>query len=199
VLNEFFPDRIKDFKLQTILDLSEEVNIVYPLKNLCVIVNNPTSIKRNDANNLHNTAGPALVFGETYKIYCLNGIRMTEEQVMTPASEMSMTDIMKEPNVDIRRELLRKVGLERFLDYTQSREVDRMVVKYNNKEIEYLLLDIVLQHEGGTTTTARVLKMDNPSINAVHVEGVEEDCKTVKEAIAWRMGLDEYVEPEQLT
>lgn len=159
-----------------------------------VVCENPESISMKDK-RLHNETGPAIRYSDGFEVYSLNGVRMKKEYVLTPASELSVQTIMKEQNVDIRRELLRKVGLENFIKQTGAKLVDELTVKYNNKSINYKLLDIDL----GDSVTARVLKMDNPSIDAVHVEGVEETCNTVQEALAWRMGLDTYSEPEQLT
>jgi hypothetical protein len=167
-----------------------------------VITPNPKEIHLigpEDNKILHNTKGPAILYPDGFALYFLNNIQMTEEQVMTPAEHMTVESVMKEPNVDVRRELLRKIGLEKFVRDTKGKVLDTYMAKYNNKEIEYQLIEITLNISEDEVTTARVLKMDNPSINAQHIEGVEDTCNTVKEALAWRLGLDEYVEPVQLT
>jgi hypothetical protein len=43
------------------------------------------------------------------------------------------------------------------------------------------------------------LKMKNPSMDLWHIEGVHPDCKTVKEALAWRNGTKTFIEPKALT
>ena len=43
------------------------------------------------------------------------------------------------------------------------------------------------------------LKMLNPSINEACIEGVRPEIKTVKEAICYRNGLNEFEEPQQLS
>jgi hypothetical protein len=181
-------------KLVGLLELASLAGWCWTSLDTVIISDNPLHIHMKDR-LLHCDNGPAILYGDGFAVYALNGIRMKKEYVMTPASELSVETVMREENVDIRRELLRKIGLERFIEKTNAKLVDEYTVSYNGKSINYKLLDIEL----GEDVTARVLKMDNPSINAIHVEGVEETCKTVKEALAWRMGLDEYVEPEQLT
>jgi hypothetical protein len=181
-------------QLEGLFELATLAGWCWVSEDLVIVSDNPLHIHMKDK-ILHCENGPAILYGDGFAIYSLNGIRMKKEYVMTPAAELSVTTVMSEPNVDIRRELLRKIGLERFLKETEAKLVDTYTVKYNGKQLIYNLLDIQL----GNDITARVLKMDNPSINAIHVEGVEESCKTVKEALAWRMGLDNYIEPEQLT
>jgi len=41
--------------------------------------------------------------------------------------------------------------------------------------------------------------MKNPSIDALHIEGVHPDCNTVEKALAWRNGTKIYIKPEVLT
>jgi len=43
------------------------------------------------------------------------------------------------------------------------------------------------------------LQMVNPSIDAIHVEGVHPDCNTIDKALAWRNGDEVYSEPAILT
>jgi hypothetical protein len=41
--------------------------------------------------------------------------------------------------------------------------------------------------------------MLNPSIGAIHIEGVHPSCRTVEQALSWRNGLKQYEEPQELT
>jgi hypothetical protein len=160
----------------------------------CVISQPPTEIHRKGM-VLHNEKDMACKFADGWGLYSLNGIRLDGKYVTTPSCELSVEDVMKESNVDVRREVLRKIGLERFIKETQAKCLDKLEIKVNNKQCEYQLLEV----DFGEGIIARVLKMDNPSIDAMHVEGVEDTCNTVKEALAWRNGFNEYVAPKQLT
>jgi hypothetical protein len=145
---------------------------------------------------LHRDLGPAILFEDGFAVYALNGIPdPTGEYVMKEAKDIDVASVMKIENVDLRREVLKKIGLERFLVEAKAKEIDRLPITVNGKKCLYLLLDVDL----GDGVTARVLKMDNPSIDAIHIEGVEDTCNTVKEALAWRNGFDEYIKPLSLT
>lgn len=201
ILGELMPEKQKDFELfYKVKEFSQNIPIIWTFSGFCIVVERPIEIHWDGRDFsttrvLHNPNGPAVLYEDGYALYALNGIRMTKEQVMTPASDINVIDVMKEPNVEIRRELLRKVGLERFVKDFKGEVLDTLETVVNNKKIVYQLIEIEV--EPGNKT--KVLKMDNPSINASHVEGVEDTCDTVKKALAWRNGFDTYVAPQQLT
>ena len=83
--------------------------------------------------------------------------------------------IFKETNVEIRRELIRKVGLEQVFE--------QMPHKLLDTQDNYELYSIDLSEE---VKDARYLKMTNPSIQVFHIEGVAPEIATVKDALKWR-------------
>jgi hypothetical protein len=140
-------------------------------------------------NVLHNDNGKAVEFADGWGWYALNGVMMKPEYVLTPAEKISDKTILSEKNVDMRRELIRKVGLERFIK--QGREIDSLG--------DYKLLDMQSLFDG--IEYAPHLLMKNQSLEyAWHLEGVHPDCKTVQEAINWRAGnKDELWQPISLS
>jgi hypothetical protein len=181
-------------KLIPLMNLAEQSGWWWPFENLVIITEKPKIVSIVNR-RLHKDNGPAIEYSDGFSVYALNGIRMKQEYVMTPANELSVSTIMKEQDVDIRRELLKKVGLQRFIKETKGKILDSMKFTVNNKQIQYDLIKVQL----GNNIEGLVLKMDNPSIDEIHVEGVEDTCKTVKDALAWRNGFDKYIEPITLT
>lgn len=158
---------------------------------LCILVRRPISVLKNERGQLHNSNGKAVEFRDKWGIYCLNGIRMKEDHITTPAEKLDVREIIKESNVDVRRELIRKIGIERFILKAGAKVLD--------KRGDYELLSLKLSDE---VPDARYLKMKNPSMAGVwHCEGVEGN--TVQEAINFRAGLplegEENWEPSILT
>jgi hypothetical protein len=92
---------------------------------------------------------------------------------------------LKERNVQVRREIVRKIGIERVCEALEAECLDRQ------GNYELLLLDL----QDGRTRP--FLKMKNPSIGVYHIEGVAPECRTVAEALAWRNQSD--VPPTVLT
>jgi hypothetical protein len=102
---------------------------------------------------------------------------MPDEYVMQPAEQMDLRVILKERNVDIRRELLRKVGVSRMLKF--GKEIDH--------QGSYKLIDMSRLFKGFEIHYAPYLLMESPSVDgAQHLEGVSPDCRTVGQAINWR-------------
>lgn len=95
----------------------------------------------------------------------------TTEERSKFGDELALT----EPNTEIRREIVRKVGLERFVQAAGARVMDKLG--------NYELISVRLSEEA---PDCRYLKMLNPSIGVWHVEGVGPDCRTVREALHFR-------------
>lgn len=148
--------------------------MIFPLDEVIVVCQPPTIIKTN-SNGLHCEDGVALSYNGDNEIYALNGVLMTKDYVLTPAEQITPEQIFRETNVEVRRELLRKVGIERIIDQVPHKILDT--------QGNYELYSLDLCDE---VKDARYLKMTNPSIGCFHMEGVEPDISTVSDALKWR-------------
>jgi len=114
---------------------------------------------------------------------------MKPEHVLTAAEKIEPKTVLAEANADVRRELIRKVGIERMLA--------QLPHKVLHKRGNYELLSVDLPQ---IANDIRYLKMLNPSVGCWHLEGCDPACQTVEQAINWRAGnIDEPWEPEVLT
>ena len=101
---------------------------------------------------------------------------------------------LAEENVDCRRELSRKLGIEKTVEMLGAEVVDTYKSEVGGK---YELLMIDFDNRG---IKRPYLKMQNPSmVDVYHIEGVHPDCKTVKDAIMFRNGLTKFIEPKVLS
>ena len=156
-------------------------------ENRAFVCQRPSKVLTNPDGNLHCTTGKAIEWIDGTGYYYLNGIGMKEKHILTPAEKLDVKEIINEKNVDVRRELIRKIGIERFVQNSEAKILD--------KQGEYELLSIQLSED---VMDARYLKMKNPSIGIYHIEGVEGN--TVQEALNWRAGnKDEFWLPVILT
>jgi hypothetical protein len=112
---------------------------------------------------------------------------MKPEHVLTPAENIGANAVLSETNVDQRRELMRKVGIERMLASLKHKSLE--------KRGTYELLSI---HLSDSVPDARYLRMLNPSIGCWHLEGVDPRCNTIDEALNFR-NSGWFVNPEILT
>ncbi len=127
-------------------------------------------------------------YKDGYKVYTLHGILIPMKYY--PAGKLKPADILSEPDVDIRRELIRAFGLDRMLGTLHHMVID----KQGNYELLKINLPITRNRFWNGEENAKqekevvvgyYLKMTNPSVGCFHLEGVPR-VKTVKEALEWR-------------
>jgi len=102
-----------------------------------------------------------------------------ENLVMTEAENINCTLILKETNAEVRREYIRKIGIDKVIEKLGAKTVQ----KSSDNVYELLNFDII---DG---TYRPYLKMKNPSIGTWHVEGIHPDCKTIDQALGFRNPL----------
>ena len=111
---------------------------------------------------------------------------MPEWLVMTLAEKLELNRIFEIKNAEVRREFVRKVGIDRL------KNAGKLIEESNG----YKLIDL-----GGLLlrqTYAPYLVMENPSLKGIyHAEGVHPQCKMVRQALNWRNQTKEM--PEILT
>jgi hypothetical protein len=174
-------------RLEPLMRFSENCGWAWLYADFAILTEKPTLISRNDRNALHCETGPALQYADGYSLYSLNGVRVTKQIIETAPDDFTKEMVLGEKNVDIRRELFRKIGINNFL-----KKIGGITIhKYKDYEL------IEVDFEDGKKR--RGLKMKNPSIDAQHFERVSDECNTCQEALAWRAGTNKFVEPVILT
>ena len=164
-----------------------ECGLYYQLDDFVIVGSKPTKILRDGAHNLHADGEAALEYADGWKLFALHGVRVPDEYALTPAEKISPETVLRETNADIRRELIRKIGVSRMLAKLPHKRMD--------KRGDYELLSINL---GNGVTDARYLKMINPSIGCFHVEGIHPGLDTVEKALNWR-NQQKFTDAEVLT
>lgn len=161
-------------KLDLFTRFTSNIGFCLPFQGIFIYSLKPTRIHWNNG-RLHNTSGKAVEYADGWGWYALNGIPMEEWQVVTPAAELSLEKILSVEDIDQRRELVRRVGVERLA--SEGKELDRLG--------DYKLLDMRSVYKRNTPTL--FLLMKNPSVpDTWHCEGVSSECKTVLDALNWR-------------
>lgn len=171
-----------------LMKLATEVGWFWCYDKLVIFSERPVKLSLNEQGQLHDEFGPAIVYSDGTCGYYINGVRMLDKFFSDclpkdlPAAVIAETE-----NVEMRRELVRLIGLDRVYK--------ELGAEVKDKEGNYELITLNI----GTEKPEPYLKMVNPSIKTLHLECVGENCTTVKEALAWRNGLDKFVQPTILT
>lgn len=185
ILNELLPEHKEEFALLgDFLESMKECHKFYMYDNACFISDFPIVININSDDDLHSTNEASIEYSDGFALHSLNGITVSKEIALCKPEDITKDMILKEVNADIRREIVRKLSPEQLITVLTPNVIDT--------DMGYELLEIDI----GDNRKRPFLKMSNPSLDLIHVEGVHPSCKTVREAIAWRNGLDNFSSPE---
>jgi hypothetical protein len=97
----------------------------YPFENACFVSRKPTEINMVNG-RLHNENGPSVKFLDGFKIYSLNGVSVDEWIVKTPAEDIATERMLGEENVEVRQELIRKIGGKRVVTDLKLKTLESM-------------------------------------------------------------------------
>jgi len=169
---------------------TSKLSLIYPFDDICFVCKKPTEIHFNENKVLHNDKGASIKYGGDFELYHLNGVLVDKKIVITPSDKITVKQILSEKNVEVRRELLRKVGIDNFIKKSKSKPIEIS----DDKQYELFKIKI------GTDKYGMYLKMKNPSLeNTYHFEGVSDECNTIEKALAWRDSEVAYIKPSILT
>lgn len=157
-------------------------------ENVAFVCSGPKSVRTDENGALHAGDGKAIEWRNGWGLYALNGVVVDEDIVMTPARDLDPQRILTTQNAEVRREIIRKIGIERAILGLKAKTIDAWD--------GYELLE--LPPIEGMTIKAVYLKMRNPSTGTYHVEGVPPEIRTCRGALSWRIGGAEW-KPDQLT
>jgi hypothetical protein len=177
-------------------DFARGVFCAWVFTNVAILVRKPKVIKVDRLGHLHADLGPAIEWQDGTKLFYLNDVSVPESLVMTKAEDIDCNMVTTEKNVEVRREIVRKVGVERLCQKLNAKVIDTWTEPNSGSPYELLGLDIGLKEQnrsGNPSTKPRLylyLKMKNPSVPGVyHLEGVPSGCKTVIQALNFRNGI----------
>ena len=163
---------------------TRDLGAIFPLDNICIVVQKPNAIHRNE-HGLHNETGPAIDY-DGWGLYSLNGVRVPEYLVMTPSEDLDLNWYQKQENADVKAEFVRKFGVERMLE--QGKKIDTYE-NYNEEwwtKSEYELWDMACLFPN--LDYQPYLKMLNQTTGIWHVEAVSPACRTIGAALKERFG-----------
>jgi hypothetical protein len=106
-----------------------------------------------------------------------DSVRIPKYMATTPPEKLDPKRFLKIRNVEVRREFIKIVGIEKIQQSLGSEIIDKQ------GDYELHLLDLK-----GSTGKWPYLKMKNPSIGCWHLEAVDKGCGTVDQALEWRNG-----------
>ena len=163
-------------------------------KNFAILCDRPVYIKRDENSRLHADGAPAILWRDGWSQYFLHGVRVSAEYALTPAKKLDPKVILAEKNVDIQRELIRKIGAERLLIETGAKELDNW--QDPNTGFKYKLVDMRI----GDNIRRRYLYFQHASMPGIfYTKPVPPETKKAFHARAWILSLVEREELNHIT
>jgi len=192
---EFFDKELKikgAEKIRPMISLAEEIGWWAPYKDFVIVSERPTEIHIGERGRLHNFTGPCLKYGDGFEMYRFNGVVVPAEYATKDT--FTKEDILGEKNVDVRRELVKKIGIKKAIETLNAKTIDTYQDKFGS---DYRLLELDLGDKSGRPYLQMHLKTKQGP--QTYIEGVRPGTKTVKDAICYRNGIATFEEPQALT
>jgi hypothetical protein len=149
-------------------------------------------LRRDERGRLHSENGPALQYPDGFAIWAWHGLRVPADLIVHP--ELITTKrITQEQNAELRRVMLERYGLERYMRDMGAKRVQGD--DYGNLYRVELAGDepiVMVEVENSTPEPDGTMKM--------YMLRVPPMCTTAREAVAWTFGLTpEQYEPAMET
>jgi hypothetical protein len=149
----------------------------------------PTVYATDERDRLHSWLGPALAWPDGEALHCWHGLRVPEgltvsEDALTPKV------IQRQRNVELRRVMLERYGLERFLGDVDAQLVDE-------SEFGRLYLAPIATPVTGPTVAVMFVDVENATVEPDGTRKrymllVPDNLETARAAVAWTFGLEEH-------
>lgn len=189
----FFKDKVGvDFgealKFYNIWYATHKLGMIFPLPTVCIVSEKPTKVLLNDARVAHCDGSTAIEYAGRgdLKIYMLNGVTVPDWLALEHSTKIDLELYKTITNADVKMEFVRKVGIERMLEF--GKQLDSYA-NYQDEwwtKSQYELWDMEALFD--TIPYAPHLKMLNQTTGVWHIEAVSPDCKTLAEALFERFG-----------
>ena len=109
-------------KLSWWLDLSKSCGWWQPYRGIVFICERPMKQAVDEHGRLHCATGAALECRDGWEVYAWHNVRVNEQIIMRPET-LTAEQILKEPNAEVRRVMVERHGLDRFLSGANAKKI----------------------------------------------------------------------------
>ena len=162
-------------------DISTSVNWWWSFEDFVFFSDKPEHIKFDERKQLHCEDDKAVKYKDGYGLYSWHGVVTTEQIIMRP-QEITVDMVLKEDSQEVRRIMIERMGMRRFLIEAKPTVLDEDSHKINwNRALFKIKNDVFLY-------------VSDPSTKRNYPIQVDANCKTCEEADKWmwhdRVALD---------
>ena len=170
-------------KLRGLFELSQSAGWALPHQSICWVSERHNVLARDDRGRLHSISGPACAYPDGWAIYAIHGVRVPSDVVENPES-LTKDRILTEPNAEIRRVMIERIGNEKFLSIAGARAI--------HEDQRGKLFRIELPGDEPMVLVQVVNSTPEPDGHSkLYTLRVPAEIRRASEAIAWTFGLKE--------
>ena len=161
-------------------------------EDFCIVSDFPEILKVNANNQSHCENGPSHRWADGWEFYHLNGVKVPKWLVMTDAGQIDPQLALTEKNVDIQREIIRKVGAERILKACNAKTLDIFIDRHSKGGNEYKLMEMKIGN-----INRKYLCFEHASLPGVwYAQPIPPNTRKAIHGRAWILGIGELEELE---
>lgn len=150
---------------------------------IAFVVKKPVTAVRDGRHRLHCEHGPAVTWADGYANYYLEGLSVPEDAVLRP-STLDPDEVLAEPNLEIRRVLMERLGWDPFLQRAELQHEDRDRSGHPRRLLR-------LPDPQNPAEPLVLVQVACPSTERQYCLRVPPTAGTCAEAVAWTFGLSE--------
>lgn len=159
----------------------------------CIVTERQKAIHLDEAGRLHSATSKAIEYSDGWGLYMFHGVSVPEHVIMNPSS-ITVAEIEKETNAEVRRVMIERYGQARYLKDSGGKMIceDRFG-KLHRKEIpgdEAMLMVELLNSTPEPDGTVKTYFLRVPPV-VRNAKNEEVPMTTPHQAVAWTFGLDE--------
>ena len=103
--------------------LARSAGWAMPYEGMCFVSERHNILNLDNAGRLHSLSGPAVGYPDGWLIYAVHGVVVPERVIMLPET-ITAAEITAEPNVEIRRVMIERLGYEKYATDTNLKLID---------------------------------------------------------------------------
>jgi hypothetical protein len=166
------------------MNVAREMGWWWPFQRACILTHRPTALHRDGQGRLHSSMGPALDYDGQWGIWAWHGVRVPQDVIERPDTLDPMR-VWQEPNAEVRRVMVERMGLERLLGHTGSVVLHQDTDGPGNPR-RLLALDL----PGDPDRTLVAVQVVDPSTGRQYMLRVPPNMRTCSEAVAWTFSIE---------
>jgi hypothetical protein len=164
-------------KLKLHAEICQSACWFWPYDQIVFVSDRPSLIKKDEGGRLHSDNSPALLFRDGYALWFVHGVVVTEQIVMLPET-ITIDQIEKESNLEVRRVIIERFGQTRYLQESGAVAIHQdefgMLYRKEIKDDEPLVMVKVINSTPESDGTFKDYFLRVPP-----------NIKTAHEAVAW--------------